>query len=87
LLPETAYDSAQVLQVQARFQALLPERMENAAVVVDHPYANGMRAQITAVWGGTDYLYGYVLFHERDDAVVVLSLNVNSQLSNLLPEL
>ena len=44
---------------------------------------NGWSQEVISYWTGVDYVYAYILMHDREDAFVAVNFRFNSDFSAL----
>jgi hypothetical protein len=81
------YTVQQLNGVNQRFLNIYPADFTNRAVVRETELGNGFYQEMRVYWGKkSGYNYFYALLHARDDALVVLTFTLNSDVSKVLDE-
>ncbi|TNF19949.1 MAG: hypothetical protein EP318_12775 [Rhodobacteraceae bacterium] len=69
--------------LEQRVRGIYPQDFENVALIRRADLEHGFRQELLAYWVGTAYIYVYMLLHQRDDALVALGFNFNSDFHDL----
>lgn len=76
-------EAADLEALEQRVRGIYPQDFENVALIRRHDLDHGFRQELIAYWVGTAYIYVYMLLHQRDDAIIALGFNFNSEFHDL----
>lgn len=74
----------QLDNLEARVRQIYPTNLENSATILIKTLDNGFRQELHAYWTGLDYMYTYLLIHDRDNAVVSINFQFNSDFHKMI---
>ena len=81
------YTPEQLNGINTRFHSIYPADFENAAVIRKTDLGSGFRQEARVFWGGqSGYLYFFAMLHDTPEALVVLTFNMNSDVSEIMSE-
>lgn len=64
--------------LEERVQTYFKRDFEEVALIKQAEHLNGWRQELLAYWVGTEYIYVYILMHQRDDAFLSVNFKFNS---------
>lgn len=76
-------EAADLEALEQRVRGIFPQDFENVALIRRNDLDHGFRQELIAYWVGTAYIYVYILLHQRDDGIVALAFNFNSEFHDL----
>ncbi|MDD9745591.1 MULTISPECIES: hypothetical protein [Marinovum] len=76
-------DPAELEALERRVREIYPRDFENVALIRRQDMDHGFRQELIAYWEGTQYIYIYIVLHDRDDGIVALVFNFNSEFDEL----
>ena len=69
--------------LEARVREIFPRDFENAALLRRNEMKNGWRQELIAYWTGIDYIYVYLLLHDRDEGLLSVTMRFNTDFDEL----
>lgn len=69
--------------LEARVREIFPRDFENAALLRRNEMENGWRQELIAYWTGIDYIYVYLLLHDRDEGLLSVTMRFNTDFDEL----
>lgn len=69
--------------LELRVREIYPRDFENVALIRRQDMDHGFRQELIAFWVGGQYMYVYMLLHDRDDGIMALGFNFNSDFDEL----
>ncbi len=75
----------QLDNLDVQVDQLYPNRLDNVALIRRVEHDNGFVQELIAYWEDWRYLYAYVFYHVRDDAVISINFRFNSDFAKLNP--
>ena len=69
--------------LEARVREIFPRDFENAALLRRNEMENGWRQELIAYWTGIDYIYVYLLLHDRDEGLLSVTMRLNTDFDEL----
>lgn len=69
--------------LEQRVREIYPQDFENVALIRRQDLEHGFRQELIAYWVGTAYIYVHLLLHQREDAIIALNFNFNSEFDDL----
>lgn len=76
-------EAAELEALEQRVRSIFPQDFENVALIRRQDLEHGFRQEMIAYWMGTAYIYVYMLLHQRDDGIVALAFNFNTEFDDL----
>lgn len=76
-------EAADLEALEQRVRGIYPQDFETVALIRRNDLDHGFRQELIAYWVGTAYIYVYMLLHQRDDGIVALAFNFNSEFHDL----
>ena len=64
--------------LEERVQTYFKRDFEEVALIKQAEHLNGWRQELLAYWVGTEYIYVYILMHQREDAFLSVNFKFNS---------
>jgi len=79
------YTIEQLRGINGRFLSIYPANFTGRAVTHETDLGRGFRQEMRVYWDGDgNYVFFYAALHERPDALVVLTFNINSDPAKVL---
>lgn len=69
--------------LERRVREIFLQDFENAALLRRNEMENGWRQELIAYWTGVNYIYVYLLLHQRDDGVLSVNMRFNTEFDDL----
>ncbi|WP_323764660.1 hypothetical protein [Marinovum sp.] len=76
-------DPAELEALELRVREIYPRDFENVALIRRQDMEHGFRQELIAYWVDTQYIYIHMLLHDRDDGLMALGFNFNSDFGAL----
>ena len=73
----------QLAGLEGQVRQIYPADFTEAAVMRHAELENGWSQEVISYWTGVDYVYAYILMHDREDAFVAVNFRFNSDFSAL----
>ncbi len=73
----------QLSALKGRVQQIYRRDFENVQVIRRQELANGWRQELISYFTGLDYIYVYMLLHDRGDALVSINFKFNSDFDEM----
>lgn len=78
------YTPQQLANTDFQLKAAFPENFSNSAVFHSDDLGNRVTQEGRIYWHGDNYAFFYAIYHLRDDGLVVLNFNLNSEISSIM---
>lgn len=69
--------------LERRVREIFPQDFENAALLRRNEMENGWRQELISYWTGIDYIYVYLLLHQRDEGLLSVNMRFNTDFDEL----
>lgn len=74
---------AELEDLEARVRNIFPRDFENAALLRRQDMENGWRQEMIAYWTGIDYIYVYLLLHQREEGLLAVNMSFNTEFAEI----
>ncbi|MCJ7872070.1 hypothetical protein [Phaeobacter sp. J2-8] len=78
-----ASEESALEDLERRVRNIFPRDFQEVALIRRQDMDHGFRQELIAYWDGVSYIYVYLVIHQRDDGLVTVVMNFNTEFDDL----